>query len=104
MRNLYSITTNQAAIIVLFRVVNSLCRQLARQHGHAAVDDQVIRTVIAIVKPVRKAQSARHFPISLTVVSVSAFMKKMKATTKVVTIATTTARAKCTSRCISSTP
>jgi hypothetical protein len=27
MCNLYSITTNQAAIIALFRVVNQLCRQ-----------------------------------------------------------------------------
>src|SRR6516225_2149026 len=65
---------------------------------------QAIRRIVAIVKPVRKAQSARHFPISLTVVSVSAFMKKMKATTRIVTIATTTARAKCMSACISSTP
>ena len=32
MCNLYSITTNQAAIIALFRVVQPLCRQPAVAH------------------------------------------------------------------------
>jgi hypothetical protein len=36
MCNLYSITTNEAAIIALFRVVNRYVGNLARMPGHAS--------------------------------------------------------------------